>query len=394
MENHHARNSQSMSMGKRLLTRSATELPRRDVTDDTPRMSAGFSVVAPIPERMKGIVSLNIEASSVTGPATGFGSTENIGVVLDDRPRDTSPDRWNHALIEATQVAMNWQVKSILQGLSLDALDSVDSITYRPYSLLDPHYRALVPTTNAEDAGIVTCAVELVRNGYRPTTCGGKALPRSNDEHASEQNPGITCMLTLGELAHGLLDVLWPVIDELATAACAHTRVSMFETWDIFWPDTTPWLEAEAYHLAARAVACRVLGIVPVYLSIFNRDGNGSQFVCGADQTREVTMEEKGILGYIGMNASLRATGKMVVNEHDPDFIAVRNDLPGGDVVHTPAEIARAKRGVARIQEITSQHWDTIETLAKLLLREYCLLGEEISYVLDGGDVESWVRLY
>jgi len=39
-------------------------------------------------------------------------------------------------------------------------------------------------------------------------------------------------------------------------------------------------------------------------------------------------------------------------------------------------------------------HWKTIETLATLLLREYSLLGDEIKFVLDGGDIDDWARLY
>jgi len=196
------------------------------------------------------------------------------------------------------------------------------------------------------------------------------------------------------EIAYDKLGALWPVIETLASKVCEKNRLTLFEVVDILWPDTTPWLEAEAYALAARAVASRVLGIESIYLSLVDRNGGGSQYLCAAEHTREVTREEKAILGYIGMNASLRATGKMVVNEHDPDFIAARNDLLGGDVVHSPAEIARAKHVMARIQVILSQHWDTIETLATLLLREYCVLDEEISYVLDGGDVEQWARIY
>ena len=172
------------------------------------------------------------------------------------------------------------------------------------------------------------------------------------------------------------------------------TRLSTSEVWDILLPDTTRWLAADAYHLAAMTVAMFDFGAAPTYLSIFNLRGRGIEYRVPAAQVDDLSFEQMAILTSVGAVASTIATGKVAYDTHDPFYNATV-----GHIRRESFNVEKRLKAFSRqygpaAEELVKSRWHTIEKLAKMLLRVYCLLGDEITDITHGGDFDVWLPRY
>ena len=319
---------------------------------------------------------------------------------LDEAGIDVDLATWKQALIAATLTALKFTSGLSVSSLSLDQSDPVNTIEYRPHWLADRslwhHYGHIAQQTME----IVNTAVDIVAKGYyRPEIKFG-----APDDEAIWPMANVIWMLTEDGIvidpevhdymARVVLATSWSSIQNLAVEVCRRTRLSAFEVWDIIQPGTTKRLRADAFHLAGRAVASSVLGISPTYLSIFNFRDQGIEYFEEDERQEPLSFEEREILAFAGPVASMSATGTMVIDQRDVRFREMRAHATRNVLNPTSLRNALAGEIGPRVEQFLKPHATTIGKLANLLLREYCLIEQEITYVLDGRDIKWWGRAY
>ena len=333
-------------------------------------------------------------------------SSEAAQVSLVDEVSNESPNIdvaiWGKALLSATDVALRLYSGLSVSSLSLEPSDPVSTIHYRPDWLLHEDIRKHFPAIQRLTEEVIERAIEKVAEGRHPAI--EITSPRDDSDEQYWPIANVTeAVDRIGVFAKpDYVDVAadvalianWSSIIKLCVEVAIDTRLSISEVWDILLPDTTRWLAADAYHLAAMTVAMFDFGAAPTYLSIFNLRGRGIEYRVPAAQVDDLSFEQMAILASVGAVASTIATGKVAYDTHDPFYNATV-----GHIRRESFNVEKRLKAFSRqygpaAEELVKSRWHTIEKLAKMLLRVYCLLGDEITDITHGGDFDVWLPRY
>ena len=181
-----------------------------------------------------------------------------------------------------------------------------------------------------------------------------------------------------------VVQAAWPATQRLTFAARRRTKLSLIDVQNLVYPETAGAIASDAYRLAARSVAGRHSGTSAVYLSVFNYQGQGSEFREIGEPNGPLASKELALLAIAGQLASLKATDLMTFDTNDKYARAVcqidertvygrGTGMNGFIRTYTPD-----------VERFNARHWATIEQLATSLMRQYSLIGDEISDVLTG----------
>ena len=188
--------------------------------------------------------------------------------------------------------------------------------------------------------------------------------------------------------ARMVVQAAWPATQRLTFAARRRTKLSLIDVQNLVYPETAGAIASDAYRLAARSVAGRHSGTSAVYLSVFNYQGQGSEFREIGEPNGPLASKELALLAIAGQLASLKATGLMTFDTNDKYARAMcqidertvygrGTGMNGFISTYTPD-----------VERFNARHWATIEQLATSLVRQYSLIGDEISDVLTGTAID------
>ena len=309
---------------------------------------------------------------------------------------------WDQALVDATRVVLSLNGGLSVSSMSVDRSEPVETIDYRPEWLQDDELRGYFQVLRDKTLEMIDHATGLVR-ARRYRAYNDDEAQRGLDEAVwplanvldAISDGGFFAKPDYVEIgAETVLRSAWPTIRQLASELCVRHRLSAFDVWDIIIPDTTRWLETDAFHLAAFAHAVHHLGATPTYLSIFNLRGYGTEYRITGEWTNPLDNGDLGALAIVGEIASSMATGKMVVTKSDPFYQEAVKNINRTRIDTDDALGELHRRFGPAVKAFVLEEWDAIVRLAQLLLREYSLIGDEITGVLRGGTIEDWTPLY
>lgn len=320
----------------------------------------------------------------------------------DLKPSEIDQTTWEHALVEASRVALSLRSGLAVSSLSLNSTDTTRSILYRPPWLYHRDFAALLPAIRHATTALIDHAVSLVASGYRPDLSTGDMTdesdtpiwPMTNVLQVATNDWPFSVPERREEAARIALDAAWSMIEQLAISACDKIRLSVEDVWDIAYPESASSMTADAYHLAARAWASSTVGVEPVYLSIFNFRGQRMALRERSGRLDALTPDEEILVTFAGPVASLMSTGTIVVDGSRTQP-SVQTRASSRYVVDSVLALATFSRCFGpETERALVESWDIVEHLATLLLREYNLVGREIHRVLWGADIDSWAPSY
>jgi len=323
---------------------------------------------------------------------------EPMDMLTASRSRADIAERYR-ALTDATSVVLDWAMGYSIQPVPYEVYDPERCIFHRSHWMLDRHLQQGLIEREGEQAIIRDLALSLVNAGYDPASLPDEIYLTDLREWVDQfgfliWSEWVNAKEQIAEryqAARTLLRENWTSIEALAAAIREQPTLTATEVWEIMLPGVSKIQRSSAYHLAGAAVAGHLVGLSPWYLSIYClRDRQMSYTFTREPSLPPHPLSEKAVLSLAGTLSSLRATGDVAL-DCLCGFLADHVTLDPDD---TDDDIQLFVEAASRAVPIIGTHWDTIETLATLLLREYCLLGEEISYVLDGGDIKQWKKLH
>lgn len=306
------------------------------------------------------------------------------------------------AFLDATQIVLSWAIQDGVLPYPFGTRDKQQIIRNRSDWLLDKYLRQWLIEFGVESPVIYDLGIELVTAGFDPST-----LPEEMDastvlsflEHRENLNQWawFGCDDTLAEQyqhTRSLLRDYWPSIEALTAAILERSSMTATEVWEVMLPGVSEAQRIGAYHLAGSAVCANLVGLTPEYLSIFcDRDYQFRYSFMPTSPDEPIPSRDTALISLAGPIASLQATGEARLEMVDGYLTGIFESKAS----ETDDWLQRATMFIEtglRASDIVHTHWKAIETLATLLLREYSLLGDEIKHVLDGGDLDDWVRLH
>ena len=335
-----------------------------------------------------------------TSPTTATPTVEPVLNAEDDR------HDWNQALVEAARAVIPWATQSSVGPIPYVPNSDEGVIYHRSDWLLDKYASNALIDIELEKSATSDLAVALVSAKLCPDNLPEtielptvkELIARANLGHETCWNYYTFDVDEKYTEACELLRSNWSRIEDLAGIIQVNPVMTARAVWEVIHPGVNKLQRIGAYHLAAAAVAARHIGMTPTYLSIFcgENESFGYCFEYPLDKEKqpvESSPLDTAVVALAGPMASLKATGEAKLASFSGFLTEFFSATPNA------AEdwLARATLSVDaafRASEIIGTKWTTIENLATVLLREYDLLAEEITFILDGGAVEDWVRTY
>ena len=308
----------------------------------------------------------------------------------------------HEAFLDATHIVLRWAIHDCVLPYPFATWGEQQIIQNRSDWLLDRYLRQWLIEFGVESPTIYDLGIELVTAGFDPST-----LPAEMDESTVlsflERRADLNEWAWFGrddplpeqyQRTRSLLRDYWPSIEALAATIRERSSMTATEVWEVMLPGVSYAQRIGAYHLAGSAVCATLVGLAPEYLSIFcDWDYQIWYSFVRSSRDEQIPTRDTALVSLAGPIASLRATGEARLEMVDGYLTGIFESKPDEAADWLPGSTMFVETGL-RASEIVNTHWKTIETLATLLLREYSLLGDEIKFVLDGGDIDDWARLY